>query len=205
VSSQYHPAPVTAIAYDSETALLVVDIQNDFADPAGSLYVDGGHEIVPLVNAHIAEARAAGAAILYSADWHPSSTPHFEKDGGIWPVHCVADTWGSEFHPDLVVDRPVVHNGVRGEDGYSAFTTRDPLTEETVPTEMPELLRRADVTTVVIAGLATDYCVRWSALDAIAEGYAVRVLTDAVRAVDLQLGDGARALAEIEAAGAELL
>ena len=87
--------------YDERTALLVVDIQNDFADPSGTLAVDGGDVIVPRVNQEIAEAQDAGALVVYTQDWHPPSTPHFFKDGGIWPEHCVQDTWGAEFHPDL--------------------------------------------------------------------------------------------------------
>jgi nicotinamidase/pyrazinamidase len=91
------------VAYDARTALLVVDVQNDFADPDGSLSVAGGIEIIPRLNGEIERATASGAPVLYTQDWHPISTPHFAKDGGIWPVHCVAETWGAAFHPDLVV------------------------------------------------------------------------------------------------------
>ena len=96
----------------------MVDVQNDFADPAGSLYVRGGEEIVPPVNAQIDEALAAGALVAYTQDWHPPTTHHFQKDGGIWPVHCVAGTWGAELHPDLRVEGPIVKKGSGGEDGY---------------------------------------------------------------------------------------
>jgi len=113
-------------AYDVRTALIVVDVQNDFADPAGSLYVRGGEEIVPPVNAQIDEALAAGALVAYTQDWHPPTTPHFQKDGGIWPVHCVAGTWGAELHADLHVEGPIVKKGSGGEDGYSGFSVRDP-------------------------------------------------------------------------------
>ena len=85
--------------YDERTALVVVDVQNDFADPSGSLYVREGEQVVPVVNAEIAQAVAAGALTVYTQDWHPPHTPHFKQDGGIWPVHCVEDTWGSAFHP----------------------------------------------------------------------------------------------------------
>jgi len=78
------------LAYDDRTALLVVDVQNDFAEPAGSLSVAGGLDVVPVVNAEVQAARAAGALVVYTQDWHPPSTPHFAKDGGAWPVHCVA-------------------------------------------------------------------------------------------------------------------
>jgi len=80
------------MSYDDSTALVVVDIQNDFADPAGSLYVPTGEDVIPLANDEITAARDAGARIVYSQDWHPPTTPHFVTDGGIWPVHCVRDT-----------------------------------------------------------------------------------------------------------------
>ena len=103
-----------SISYDAQTALIVVDVQNDFADPEGSLSVSGGDAVVPLINDEIADARGQGALVVYTQDWHPPDTPHFAKDGGIWPVHCVGETWGAEFHPDLVVDGPVVRKGVDG-------------------------------------------------------------------------------------------
>jgi nicotinamidase/pyrazinamidase len=190
--------------YDAHTALLVVDVQNDFADPAGSLYVRGGEEVVSLIDAEVARARDAGAPIFYSQDWHPETTPHFQKDGGIWPVHCVRDSWGAELHPALAVDGPVVRKGSNGEDGYSAFSMRDPLTGETRPTELASLLADSAVTRVVICGLATDYCVRATALDARGHGYPTTVLEDAIRAVDLEVGDGDRAVEEMLTAGVHL-
>lgn len=188
--------------YDPTTALIVLDVQNDFADPAGSLAVAGGAEVIPVVNAEVEAALAAGAHVFYTQDWHPESTPHFAKDGGIWPVHCVAGSWGAQLHPELRVEGPVVRKGVGGEDGYSGFSTRDAASGERQSTELDDLLRAADVRRVVIAGLATDYCVLATALDAVANGYATTVLAAAIRAVDLQPGDGERALAELQAAGA---
>jgi nicotinamidase/pyrazinamidase len=197
-------SPMDETTYDAATALIVVDMQNDFADPAGTLSVAGGEAVVPIVNAEIAEAKAQGALVVYTADWHPEHTPHFVTEGGIWPVHCVADTWGAAFHPDLVLDGPVVHKGVDGEDGYSGFTTRHPSTEATRPTELAALLRDAGITTIVITGLATDYCVLATALDGLAEGFAVHVIGEAVRAVELEAGDGVRAMTRMTAAGARL-
>ncbi|MDP3984117.1 MAG: isochorismatase family protein [Acidimicrobiia bacterium] len=196
---------MATITYDPTTALVIVDVQNDFADPEGSLYVKGGEEVVTLINAEIARAKVAGAQVAYTADWHPESTPHFAKDGGIWPVHCVGDTWGAEFHPDLVVDGPVVRKGANGEDGYSGFTMQDPVTMETIPTELADLLRDRNVERIVVVGLATDYCVKATALDGISAGFGVQLLTEAVRSVDLNEGDGGRALAEVEAAGGQLV
>lgn len=190
--------------YDPNTALLIVDVQNDFADPQGSLYVTGGEEIVPLINHEIELAKQSGAGVFYTQDWHPGSTPHFQKDGGIWPVHCVMDTWGAEFHPDLVVDGPVVRKGSDGEDGYSGFTMRDPATGDKIVTALAEMLGAAGVTQIVVAGLATDYCVKSTVLDARAKGYPTTVIQNGIRAVDLQRGDGDRAIEEILAAGALL-
>ena len=194
------------VGYDARTALLVVDVQNDFADPDGSLSVRGGDAIVPRVNAEMAAAREARATVVYTQDWHPESTPHFAKDGGIWPVHCVAGTWGAELHPslDAPADAVRVRKGSNGEDGYSGFTMRDPVSGEEGPTELDGLLRQAGIERVVICGLATDYCVLATARDALRLGYRTSVLTDAIAAVDLEPGDGAAALTAMREAGAEL-
>jgi len=190
--------------YDPSTALVVVDVQNDFADPAGSLYVLGCDGVVGRINDAIQRAQAGGASVIYTQDWHPPSTPHFAKDGGVWPVHCVAETWGAELHPGLVVAGPSVRKGSNGEDGYSGFTMRDAASGEDRPTELESLLRDQGVTSVVICGLATDYCVRGTVLDARRLGFETTVLTAAVAAVELAPGDGERALGEMAAAGARL-
>jgi nicotinamidase/pyrazinamidase len=190
------------VEYDSRTALLVVDMQNDFADPAGSLSVRGGEEAVTAVNREIGRASEAQSLIVYTQDWHPSHTPHFEQDGGTWPVHCVHDTWGAEFHPDLyVLDAPIIRKGTGGEDGYSAFSVRDPETSERSPTALEAMLREREVDRVVIVGLATDYCVKETGLDAVRLGFGAAVVSDAVRAVDLDPGDGERALNALREAG----
>ena len=191
--------------YDPTTALVVVDVQNDFADPNGGLAVDGGSAIIPAVNASVADALVGGAFVVYTQDWHPESTPHFAKDGGTWPVHCVADTWGAEFHPALDVAGPSVHKGSNGEDGYSGFTMRDPVSGDTEPTELEALLREHGSKRVVIVGLATDYCVKATALDAVGLGFETIVLAAATAAVNLQPGDGDRAIAEMSAAGVLVL
>lgn len=192
--------------YGPGSALIIVDLQNDFADPAGGLSVSGGAAIVPTVNREVEMARNNDALVVATQDWHPPSTPHFAKDGGIWPVHCVADTWGAALHPDLVLpeDAPRVRKGANGEDGYSGFTMRDPVSGETVATELESLLRDAGVDRVVVVGLATDYCVKATALDAVRLGFRTHVLADAVAAVDIAEGDGARSLDEMEAAGVGL-
>lgn len=192
--------------YGPGTALIVVDVQNDFADPDGSLSVPGGEAIVATINREIALARSHGAIVVATQDWHPATTPHFARDGGIWPVHCVGGTWGAELHPALELpdDAPRVRKGINGEDGYSGFTTRDPGSGATTPTELEGVLRAASVERVVVVGLATDYCVKATALDAAGLGFETAVLTDAIAAVDLEPGDGDRALGELRDAGVDL-
>jgi nicotinamidase/pyrazinamidase len=190
--------------YDPSTALVVVDVQHDFADPDGGLYVDGGEEVVPVVNDEVAAAQAAGAPVVYTQDWHPESTPHFAKDGGVWPVHCVRDTWGAELHRDLVVDGPIVRKGVDGGDGYSGFSVRDPVSGEETDTQLGRLLEEAHVRRVVVTGLAGDVCVKATALDARDLGYEVIVPLAATRFVELEDGDAERTIDELRAAGVEL-
>lgn len=192
------------VTYDATTALIVVDVQNDFAHPDGSLYIEGGDKVIGTINAHVTDARDAGALVVYTQDWHPSSTPHFVTDGGAWPVHCVKDTWGAEFHPSLDVlgDAPVVRKGTGGEDGYSGFTVRDPESGEEAPTDLDATLREHGVEQVVVCGLAQDVCVRATVLDARDKGYQTLVLADGTRPVDP--GDGERAVEEMQRAGATL-
>ena len=193
------------MSYGPSTAFLVVDVQNDFADPAGNLYVRGGEEVVPVINAETHRAAAAGGLVVYTQDWHPPTTPHFEKDGGIWPVLCVQDSWGAQLHPELRVLGERVRKGAGGEDGYSGFSVRHPETGRTDSTNLEDLLRARGIETVVIAGLATDYCVKETALDAARKGFTTIVVNDGVRAVDLEPGDGDRALARMRQAGVQIL
>lgn len=195
---------VIALHYDAKTALVVVDVQNDFADPNGNLYVRSGEAVIEVINREIERATGAGAVVVYTQDWHPERTPHFATEGGIWPVHCVRDTWGAELHPDLDLVGEVVKKGTGGEDGYSGFTVRDPESGERSDTSLDDLLRSHGTETVVIAGLATDYCVKETAVDALARGFDTVVLQDAVRAVDLEAGDGDRALDSVRSAGGKV-
>jgi nicotinamidase/pyrazinamidase len=195
------------LRYRPGIALVIVDVQNDFADPKGSLSVRGAPAVVPVINAQAAAARSGGALVVLSQDWHPTRTPHFIRDGGPWPPHCVVDTWGAELYPSLDVPEgtPIVRKGSNGEDGYSAFTMRDPASGGDVPTMLHPLLQAAGVEEVVIVGLATDYCVRATALDAIRLGFRTLVLTDGIAAVNVSEGDGERALKELAMAGATML
>lgn len=191
--------------YDSETALIVVDVQNDFADPNGSLYVAGGDRIIDRINEEIRAAREADALVVYTQDWHPEATPHFAKDGGIWPVHCVRNTWGAELHPGLDVDGEIVRKGTEGEDGYSGFTVRDPNSGDKRGTKLESMLRARSIEHTVVVGLATDYCVKETVIDSTLKGFRTMVVTDAIRAVNLEPEDGSKALQAMSAAGAELV
>ena len=153
-------------SYDRRAALVVVDVQNDFADPHGSLAVPGGEAIIEEVNAQVALARAGGSPVVYTQDWHPPQTPHFSAQGGLWPAHCVRETWGAAMHPRLVITGETVRKGEDGSDGYSAFTARDPVSGDTDATDLDRMLRVAGVERIVVVGLATDYCIVETACDA---------------------------------------
>ena len=183
----------TDLGWGQGTALVVVDVQNDFADPGGGLAVAGGEQVVSECAALLRAAHAAGSPVVLTQDWHPAETPHFERYGGVWPVHCVAGTWGAQLHPGLPLaevgvdpdadDAPVVRKGVDGGDGYSGFSVRDPRTGEQEPTALERLLRDRDVTRVVVAGLAGDVCVKETALDATRLGFATVLPLAATRFV----------------------
>ena len=175
-------------------ALIVVDVQNDFC-PGGSLAVEHGDEVVAPLNRLIEEFLARGEPVYKSRDWHPSTTKHFSAYGGTWPVHCVQGTRGAEFHPELSDDPRVeiISKGTGDENSYSAFDG----------TALADTLRSQGVEEVWVGGLATDYCVKNTVLDARREGFRVRALSDAMRAVNLF--DDARAVEEMRAAGAEVI
>jgi nicotinamidase/pyrazinamidase len=191
--------------YDEDTALVVVDMQNDFAHPEGSLHVPGGDETIPVVNREIAEAREHGALVVYTQDWHPETTPHFEKDGGIWPTHCVKGSWGAELHEELEVHGPVVRKGTGAEDGYSGFTVEQLETGDRKPTGLDELLQERGIKKLVVVGLAQDVCVKETVLDARRLRHDVYVLRAGTRPVNLQPDDGERAIREMSDAGAHIL
>jgi len=180
-------------------ALLIIDVQNDFC-PGGSLGVPDGDAVVPVLNRYIERFSQHGDPIIASRDWHPPVTRHFREHGGIWPPHCVQDTRGAAFHGDLKLPEQaiVVSKGMSPDaDSYSAFEAEDarhrPLTD---------LLHELGVKRLYVGGLATDYCVKSSVLDALREGFDVEILTDAMRGVELQPGDSEKALAEMRNAGA---
>ena len=173
-------------------ALLIIDFQNDFTS-GGALEVPGGDQIAEPVK------RLAGEFdhVFATRDWHPPDHASFETEGGPWPVHCVQGTHGAELHPAMreIEVEEIVDVGVEREDeGYSGFEK----------SKLSDLLHERGVEAVAVVGLATDYCVRASAIDAAREGFDTTVVTDAVRAVEVEPGDGERALLEMKRAGARL-
>ena len=187
------------------SALVVVDMQHDFSDPSGSLYVSGGETIVAPITDLIRDAQRAGATIVYTQDWHPEHTPHFAMDGGIWPVHCVMGTEGAELVPALPIVGPVVRKGSGPEDGYSGFSVLDLTTGKTKGTELSTILDDDGITEITVVGLAGDWCVKATATDGVRLGYAVTVPLDLTRFVELNPGDTERAVAEMRAAGVTVL
>jgi nicotinamidase/pyrazinamidase len=181
---------------DRKRVLLVVDVQNDFC-PGGSLPVAQGDEVVEPLNKLIDQFLAAGDPVFETRDWHPANTKHFAVYGGIWPVHCVQGTLGAQFHPRLNQDRRirVVSKGLGDTDCYSAFDE----------TDLADQLHRLGVTEVWVGGLATDYCVKTTALDALKQGFEVKVVKNAIRGVNVTPGDDERALAEMRQAGAQFV
>ena len=187
------------VSSSRRSALLVVDVQKDFC-PGGALAVPDGDRVVPVLNRHIAEATAKGWPVYASRDWHPPVTRHFQRYGGEWPPHCVQDTSGANFHNDLRLPQSVIviSKGLAPDSpGYSALEGFTPdgrafLSE----------LQERQIDHLYVGGLATDYCVKYSVLDALRAGLEVTVLGDAVAGVDVKPGDSGRALAEMQAAGA---
>src|SRR5437870_3161091 len=173
----------------SKKALFVVDVQNDFC-PGGSLAVAHGDEVVAPLNKLMKEFLARGEPVYKTRDWHPEQTKHFAEYGGAWPVHCVQNTRGAEFHPDLLDDPriTIISKGFdERADGYSGFDG----------TNLAQILRDEGIQEVLVGGLATDYCVKHTVLDARREGFEVKALADAMRAVNVNSDDGARAIEEM--------
>lgn len=181
---------------ETKRALIVVDVQNDFC-PGGSLAVAQGDEVIAPLNKLITEFLERGEPVFKTRDWHPSQTKHFQVYGGTWPVHCVQNTKGAEFHQDLIDDKHirVISKGLGDEDSYSGFDR----------TDLALQLRRLGVTEVWIGGLATDYCVKNTVLDALKEGFHVKAIAEAMKPVSIRPGDGERALEEMLTAGAEIM
>lgn len=186
---------------EGRCGLLVVDVQIDFCT-GGALPVPKGDLVVPAMNRYIQLFSKSGCAIFASRDWHPAETRHFKQFGGLWPVHCVQQSKGAEFHPELLLPEEtiVISAGMgRDDEGYSCFEGRS---EEGTP--FADVLRHMEVRKLFVGGLATEYCVKESVLDALRHDLQVTLLTDAVRGIDVKPGDAERAVAQMVEAGAEL-
>jgi nicotinamidase/pyrazinamidase len=178
-------------------ALIVVDVQNDFC-PGGALAVAEGNEVVAPLNQLMKGFLDRGEPVYKTRDWHPEKTKHFAIYGGTWPIHCVQNTRGAEFHPDLLDDPriTVISKGFdERADGYSGFDG----------TQLAQLLRDEGVNEVWVGGLATDYCVKQTVIDGVRNGFKVRALADAMRPVNVNPGDGKKAVEEMKEAGAEIV
>jgi nicotinamidase/pyrazinamidase len=189
------------------SALVVVDMQNDFGHPDGSLFVNDAPAIVDLVNEQIERVASAGGTVVLTQDWHPASTPHFIDDGGVWPTHCVAGTWGAAIIDGVDPNHrasSLVRKGTNGEDGYSAFAMREPGGTVDIPTGLAGLLRERGITRVIVCGLATDVCVAATGLSAAVAGFETVVLLDASRPVSADADTAARVVHELETAGITL-
>lgn len=181
-------------------ALLVVDVQKDFC-LGGSLAVPDGDKVIPILNRYLQKFHSAHLPIFVSRDWHPPVTEHFKAYGGVWPPHCVQDTPGAEFHPDLILPKEavVISKGMDpGKDSYSAFQA-----SANDGTDFSTLLGQRGVQRLFVGGLATDYCVKQSVLDAIRQGHEAVVLEDAVRGVEIHPGDSEEAFQEMVRSGAK--
>jgi nicotinamidase/pyrazinamidase len=174
-------------------ALVVVDLQNDFC-PGGALAVPDGDRVIPVINGLAPHFKK----LFYTQDWHPPDHISFDSQGGIWPSHCVADTPGAQLHPGLRLDFGYAVQIKKGtapdKEAYSGFQG----------TNLAEQLRKADVRRLIVTGLATDYCVKNTVLDALKAGFKVVVVEDAIRGVNVNPGDSARAIEEMAASGARI-
>jgi len=182
-----------------KTALLIVDVQNDFC-PGGALPVAGGDTIVPVLNKYIRYAGKKKMPVFASRDWHPKKTEHFKNYGGIWPEHCVADSEGSAFHPKLNLPKTalIISKGIDPEqDGYSAFQA---VNEQGI--ELFDLLAMIRTQKLLIGGLATDYCIKNTVLDALKNKFRVELLMDAIKGVNINPNDSVDAISEMQRKGA---
>jgi nicotinamidase/pyrazinamidase len=181
------------------SALLIVDIQNDFC-PDGALGIAGGDSIIPVLNKYIKIFSAVKLPVFASRDWHPKKTSHFNEFGGQWPEHCVQDSPGARFHPVLRLpdDAIILSKGMDPEaDSYSAFQAVDAKGNA-----FADLLHKFSVKELFVGGLATDFCVRWTTLDALKFGLRVNLLMDAIKGVNLREKDSEAAIEEMVSLGA---
>ncbi len=182
-----------------DSCLIIVDVQNDFC-PGGALGIEEGDQVVPVLNEWISQFQKKGIPVVYTQDWHPKDHVSFVENGGIWPPHCVQEGKGAEFHPRLVVQGKICRKGfVRDKEAYSGF---DGKLDGPDGPALAQWLKKQRVSRIYVGGLATDYCVKATALDGIKNGFEVFVIRDGIRAVDANEGDGERAIKAMADKGA---
>jgi nicotinamidase/pyrazinamidase len=189
-------AKTLPLKIDGQTALVVVDVQNDFC-PGGALPVKDGDQVVPVLNKYIEKFRLARAPIIFTRDWHPPDHNSFKEQGGPWPPHCVQNTHGARFHPDLMIpaEAEIMSKADEKDEAYSFFQG----------TDMNNRLHERGIKRLLIGGLATDYCVRETVLDGLRNGFEVLLLQDASKGVDVKPGDSGRAVEEMVSKGAKAI
>ena len=177
---------------DRHTALVVVDVQNDFC-PGGALAVRDGDRVVPILNEYIKIFRNAQAPIIFTRDWHPANHSSFKSQGGPWPPHCIQNTDGAKFHRDLQVltNAEIVSKANKKDEAYSFFQG----------TDLAEKLHQRGINRLLVGGLATDYCVKETVLDGLKFGFEAYHLDDASRGVNVKPDDSENALNEMVAKG----
>ena len=182
-----------SVSINEKSALIIVDVQNDFC-PGGALPVPDGDLVVPVLNGYQEKFLWAGGTIVFTRDWHPANHSSFREFGGTWPVHCVQNTSGAQFHPDLQFPNVAILVSKATEpekEAYSGFEG----------TRLSEILKQLDIESIFVGGLATDYCVKNTALDGVKNGFTVYFLEDASRGVNVQPDDSQKAIEEMRAAG----
>lgn len=185
------------------SCLVIVDVQNDFC-PGGALAVSEGDEVVPVLNSWVKRFKAAKLPVAYTQDWHPKDHCSFAQNGGIWPVHCVQGTSGADFHKDLMIEGEVFRKGfLKDREAYSGFDAT--LEGKPDSPTLGQWLKEKGIERIYVGGIATDYCVKATVLDGLDQGFKVTLIRSGVRAVNVNPGDGERAIREMIQKGAEVL
>jgi nicotinamidase/pyrazinamidase len=186
---------------NDQHALIIVDFQNDFL-PGGALAVPDGNKIIPVLNEYISLFINHHLPIIATRDWHPRKTRHFKQYGGLWPPHCIQNTWGAQFHPDLHLpsDTIIISKGTgEAQEGYSGFEGVDHSGKPLI-----DVLKDNQIFHLSIGGLATDYCVKATVIESAKFGFRVNLLTDAIMGIDIQPFDSRKAIDEMVIHGANL-
>jgi nicotinamidase/pyrazinamidase len=191
------------VQYNKHVALVVVDFQNDFTDPKGTQYIPGAEGIVHAVNKEISLCREQHGTVIYIQDWHPRVTQHFKSYNGRIGEHCVRNSWGAQLHPDLEISGDVLRKGIEGEDAFSCFSVRELETGVTKATLLETVLIDRLIKKIVFVGLATDFCIYESAIEALSKGFEVAVVVKGVCSAHVEAQTDA--LAKMQKVGVEIV